>query len=84
MPVRYLPCATWLLLIGGPLLFLARGRKSFVIALAVSLSIVVLLYLWVYVPGWVLMSKAAGGDPRAQYELARWAENHCEQMQAIL
>jgi TPR repeat protein len=35
-----------------------------------------LLFLWVYVPGWVLMIQAHCGDAEAMYELARWTEKH--------
>ncbi|MCM3872066.1 MAG: hypothetical protein ND895_15395 [Pyrinomonadaceae bacterium] len=47
---------------------------------SVSASLVVILFLAVYAPSWVLTVKANAGDANAQYELARWTENHCEQI----
>ena len=76
MPVSPFPLVLSALLIGVPLLFATRGRKSFLRACAVSVSIVLLLFLWVYTPGWVLMIQARRGDPAAMYELARWTEKH--------
>jgi hypothetical protein len=71
-------------LIAIPLLFLVRGRKAFLIAAAGSASVVILLALLVYVPGWVLLVRANGGDLQAQYEAARWTENHCEHLQHFI
>jgi TPR repeat protein len=84
MPVSYLPCLTPLLLVGIPLLLLARGRKPFLLAASISGCIFALLFLWVYVPGWILMFQANNGDPAVQYDLARWTENHCEQLGSLI
>ncbi len=85
MPISYLPCITPLLLLAIPLLCLASGRRAFLIGTSISIALVALLISWVYVPGWMLMSPANRGDPAAQYELARWTENHSEQLgRAIL
>ena len=80
MPVSFLPLIFPLLLIGVPLLFLARGRKQFLRATAFSTAILLLLFLIVYVPGWVLMLRANRGDAAAMYELARWTEKHGDAM----
>jgi hypothetical protein len=80
MLVSPLPCVFPLLLVVVPLLFLAKGRKAFWRAAAVSASVLVLLFLWVYVPGWVLMIKAHRGGAAAMDELARWTENHDERL----
>ncbi|MFN9718969.1 MAG: hypothetical protein ACK58L_09770, partial [Planctomycetota bacterium] len=71
-------------LMSVPLLFLAKGRKPFLRATAVSASIVLLLLLWVYVPGWSLMWKANRGEPAAMYDLARWTETHDEQIKEFI
>ncbi len=84
MPVSFLPCIFPMLLVCVPLLFLAKGRKPFLRATSASASVLVLLFLWVYVPGWVLMVKADRGDAAAMYELARWTENHDEQVGAFV
>src|SRR5438128_3362366 len=84
MPVSPLPCVMPLLLVAVPLLFLLRGKKQFLIASASSLIVLILLLLPSYIPGWILMVKAKRGDPEAQYELARWYENHCEAIQEWL
>ncbi len=80
MPVSFLPLIFPALLIGVPLFFLAKGRKPFLRATAMSGSVVLLLFLWVYVPGWGLMWKANRSDPAAIYDLARWTEKHDEQI----
>jgi TPR repeat protein len=68
-------------LIGIPLLvLLIRGGKPFLRAAAVSSTLFALLFFWFHVPGWVRMIPAHRGDPAAMYELARWMENHDEQM----
>jgi hypothetical protein len=84
MPVSYTPCVVPLLLLLVPLLFALKGKKAFLIASGVSLGLVLLFLLSVYVPGWVLRARAGRGDPAAQYELARWHENHCEEIQEWL
>jgi|GEM_PF-6721667 len=84
MPVSYLPCVTPLLLLTIPLLCLVRGRRAFYIGASISVGLFALLFLWVYVPGWILMSQAHRGDPAAQYELARWTENHCERLGSVI
>ncbi len=84
MPVSCLPLIFPGFLIGVPLLFLAKGRNPFLRAATVSASILLLLFLWVYVPGWGLMWRANRGDPAAMYELARWTENHDELIGAFI
>ena len=84
MPISYLPFITSILLLAIPLLCLASGRRAFLIAASISISLVALLILWVYVPGWLLMSRADRGDPAEQYELARWTENHSEQLGRVI
>jgi TPR repeat protein len=74
--VSYLPLVTVVLLVGVPLLLLARGWRAFLRASAASATLLVLFLLWVYAPGWALMWSAHRGDPAAMYELARWSENH--------
>ena len=84
MPVSYLPCVTPLLLLAIPLFCLARGRKAFVIGLSISFALLGLIVLWVYVPGWILMARAYGGEAEAQYKLAQWTENHCKQLGNVI
>jgi hypothetical protein len=73
-----------LLPIAAPLLCLPKGKKAFVIASVGSLVILILILLPFYLPGWILMVKARGGDPETQIELARWHENHCGAIQEWL
>lgn len=72
------------ILIGTPFLFLSWGRKKFLLALAVSVSVVLSFFLSVYIPGWILMFRAGRGDAASMYELARWTENHDEQISAYI
>jgi TPR repeat protein len=43
-----------------------------------------LIFLPVYIPGWVLEQKARAGAPEAQYQFAVWCENHCEVIGAFI
>src|SRR5438034_6101619 len=84
MPVSYLPVMLTGLLIAVPALALMKGKKAFLLALAGSIIVVLVVILPVYVSGWLLAAKAHQGDPVAQYELARWYATHCEKMQEFL
>lgn len=80
MPFSYWPLIFSALLIGVPVLILAKGRRTSLYAAAVSVSILVLLFLCIYIPGWALIAGANRGNPAAMYELARWTERHDEQI----
>src|SRR5205809_790708 len=84
MPVSPVPCVLPLFLVAVPLLCLLKGRKAFITGCTASVVVVILILLPVYVPGWILMIQASAGNAEAQYELARWYENHCEEIQAWL
>lgn len=75
MPVSPVPIVFPLMLIGIPLLFALKGRRPFLIAAGVSASLLLAIFLSVFVPGWILRIRA-DGNPAAMYELARWTENH--------
>lgn len=84
MPVSYLPLIVPLLLVCIPILFrLFGGKRAGRIAACISLLFVAVFLLSIYVPGWRLMGKANRGDPKAQYQLAKWHENHCEKVGAL-
>jgi hypothetical protein len=84
MPVSYLPLILTGLLIAAPALALMKGKKAFLLALAASIIVVLVVMLPVYVSGWLLAAKAYQGDRVAQYELARWYATHCEKIQELL
>lgn len=75
-----IPWIVTTLLIGVPFLLLSWSRKRFLWAAAISVSIVSLHFLSVYLPGRTLMVRANRGDAAAMYELARWTENHDEEI----
>jgi hypothetical protein len=76
MPVSPLPLIIPAILIAVPLMFFRSGRKAFILTSGMSVLVVLVLFLWVYVPGWLLQAKANSGDAAAMYELARWTETH--------
>lgn len=80
MPASPMPLLLPLLLIVVPVLCLIKGLKPFLRAATGSVLILLCLFLWVYVPGWILMCRSSFGDPAATYELAGWTESHCEQI----
>jgi hypothetical protein len=57
-----------------------RRRTHFLYASAISVSLISILLLIVYIPGWYWRFKASRGDPAATYQLARWTEYHNEQI----
>jgi hypothetical protein len=83
MPVSFFPLVLTLLLVAIPLLCLAKGKRLFFLGLGGSALFVLAMILPIYIPGWMLSARAHGGDPVAQYELARWHENHCEAIQQL-
>src|SRR5438132_1447044 len=85
MPVSYLPCFTTGLLILIPIIRRIKGgNKGARVGVVISLLVAAAIILSVYIPGWRLHARASAGDPAAQYEFARWTENHCEELQNIL
>lgn len=85
MPVSYLPLIVPLLLIGVPIVFrLFGGKRAGTITAAISVLLVAVVLLSIYVPGCLLMVKASRGDPRSQYQLAKWCENHSERIGTII
>lgn len=85
MPVSLLPLIDSLFLVGIPAaIFLMRQRRAAKTALALSIGFLLMLLLWVYVPGWVLMVHAYEGDAKSQYKLAKWCENHSEEMGGLI
>src|SRR5947209_2282821 len=80
-----LPWIVTVLLVGIPVLvLLVFSRKHCVRAWLLSAAFLLLVFLYVYVPGWILMVKANRGDAQAMFELARWTENHDEQIGAVI
>src|SRR5437763_4139790 len=85
MPVSYFPILFPAVLVAVPLVLrFLKGRRAFVLSALTAAGLLAALLLWVFVPGWVLKARASRGDARAAYELARWTENHCEQLTGFL
>jgi hypothetical protein len=85
MPINPLPLLTALLLLVVPGFFLLTGQgRRFGRSVLVGGAFVAVVWLWVYVPGWVLMVRAHFGNPAAAYELARWTEKRAEQLGTVL
>jgi TPR repeat protein len=80
MPVGVWPLMVTVLLLATPVGLWFYKWKVSLIAIAVEFLLVSCILLSVYLPGWRLTSKAKQGDPRAQYEVARWYENHHERI----
>ena len=85
MAVSLLPLLMSILLLAVPFVLGIYGRKKACkIAIVCSSGIVAAIVLYVYLPGWLLMAKATRGDASAQYELAKWHENHSESIGTVL
>lgn len=85
MPVSYVPLLIPALLVLLPLVLgLKKGRRAFLLSAFAAVVLFSLLLLRVFVPGWILTARAKGGEAKAQYELARWTENYCEQLNTFV
>lgn len=83
MPVSYVPILFPLALILLPMFAARRGKQARRIAAYWSAGILAALLLWVYVPGGLLWLRS-GSDAAAQYQLARWTENHHDHLSEFL
>jgi len=80
MPVSPVPVVfPAILILVAALLFLKSARAGRNASL-VAAGIVLVILLRSFVPGSVLFVRAALGSLPAQYEFARWRENHSEQI----
>lgn len=61
-----------------------RGKRAFLRALAVVTAVVTVVLLPFYLPGWWLIVRDSPDDGASFYRLARWHENHCEKIGAIM
>ena len=85
MAVSYFPPLFAALLTGIHLLAWYLGpRKRAAWVLGMCMFVVVLVLSRVFLPGLVYSIGANCGSPYAQYEYARWLENHCSVLQAWL
>lgn len=80
MPGSLVPIVFPTMLLLVPLLCLAKGRQAFIRAGVVSARLLLAVFLYVYLPGWIYTIRAAAGDRAGMYELARWTESHDEQI----
>ena len=84
MPVSFLPLLLPLVFIVLLIRGAIRGKRALLRATAIVIGITAIVALPFYVPGWWLMLRARRGDAQAMYELARWHENHCEKVGALI
>lgn len=85
MPFEMLLWSVPILVFAIPMLIAIVSRKREArIASCVSISFVAVFFLWVYVPGWLLMVKAYQGDAKSQYKLAKWTETHQFQIEPVI
>lgn len=84
MPVSYLPLLLPAIFLVVLIWGMVRGKRAFIRAVTLVVTITALVTLPFYLPGWWLMLRAWRGDAQAMYELARWHENHCERIQALI
>ena len=85
MPVSYLPLLFLIFAIVFPLLMIGVfGKRGLGIGIGLPGVVVLAFYLKVYLPSWVLRVEANRGDPAALYRLARWTENHGDELRELL
>lgn len=60
------------------------GKKAFLRSVAAVIAITTVVALPFYIPGWWFMLRSLRGDGAALYQLARWHENHCEKIGALI
>ena len=84
MPVSFLPLLTWLVIFG---LLTASAFCGTKVLRNTSIGcglFLLLVFSITYVPGALLERSAASGDPEAQYDYARWLENHGEGLNSVI
>lgn len=85
MPVSYFPLAFAAALIGAPCFAWCFGsRKHAARITGVCCAVIATVFGGVFLPGLMHAVGAKAGAPRAQYEYARWLENHCTALQTWL
>src|SRR4051812_4704001 len=84
MPVSPLPLLLPIIFIVLLVRGARRGKRGFLRAVALVVGITALVALPFYVPGWWFMLRGSRGDGAALYQLARWHENHCERIGALI
>jgi hypothetical protein len=72
-----LPMVFLVVLIRGAI----RGKRAFLRAIAIVVTVTAVITLPFYIPGWWLMLRSDGAS---LYRLARWHENHCEKVGALI
>jgi len=80
MPVNFVPLLLPALLILIPVAFFIKSARAGRNAALVAGGIFFLIVLRTFVPGGLLLIRASLGSLPAQYEFARWRENHCEEI----
>jgi hypothetical protein len=75
-----LPIVFLILLIRGAI----RGKRAFLRAVGIVVAIIGVVALPFYIPGWWLMLRRSRGDGASLYQLARWHENHCDEIGELI
>jgi len=84
MPVSPLPLLLPIVFIVLLILGARRGTRGFLRAVKNVFAITAVVTLPFYVPGWWFMLRGSRGNGAALYQLARWHENHCERVGALI
>ena len=84
MPVSFFPLVLPVIFIVLLVRGARRGRASVSRAFGIVFSLLALVTLPFYVPGWWLMWRARDGDAPTLYRLAKWHEMHCERVGALI
>jgi hypothetical protein len=84
MPVSIFPLVLPIVFIVLLIRWAIRGKRAFVRAATIVVAIVAVVALPFYIPGWWPMVHISRVNGAALYQLARWHENHCQSVGALI
>ena len=91
MPVNYLPLIFGLVIFIVPVIIIVKlillkdNFRSLLKILLIQSVLLAIIFLFVYLPGYIYMYEAHyKNDPKSQYELSRWYENHADKINSII
>lgn len=84
MEVSFFPILPWLIIFVPVIAARLYSARAFYLTLLASCVFVVAIWLAITFPGYALHRDAVSGSPQAQFQYARWVEDHNSCINAII